>query len=189
MPQSDPYSMYVLNKHTYRDLLQLVPATWQIREQTLRQITQTLPAMTPLEFRRSLIYLADQARTGKQEIKNHNAWLKAAFQRNGGPLITELDIENQLEQKPSKTAQDRVLAADGQRDDQPTLRRYLAASDAERAEIDRMAEERVGRLLERVSVDNHAGIREQARIECAREFFDKTGGESVPTGEEGRGGE
>ena len=41
----------------------------------------------------------------------------------------------------------------------------------DKAAIDRLAEERVGRLLETVAVDKHDGIREQARIECAREFF------------------
>jgi hypothetical protein len=38
-------------------------------------------------------------------------------------------------------------------------------------QIDRMAEERIERLLKKISSEKHAGIREQARLECARDYF------------------
>jgi hypothetical protein len=53
--------------------------------------------MSPLEFRRSIRYMVEQSKTSKQAIQNPNAWLKAAFERNGGPLITERMIEAQID--------------------------------------------------------------------------------------------
>ena len=86
--------MYVCKRNTYireedlATLLRKPPSEWQIREQTLIQIADTFPLMTALEFRFSLQRLIEQANTGKQAIQNHNAWLKAAFEKNGGPLVT-----------------------------------------------------------------------------------------------------
>lgn len=51
------------------------------------------------------------------------------------------------------------------------MRRYMTASPEARAEIDQLAERRVGRLLATISPDKHEGLREQERLECAREFF------------------
>ena len=50
------------------------------------------------------------------------------------------------------------------------LWKYLAVSDAEWAEIDRFAETKTASLLAQVGEDKHAGIREQAKIETAREY-------------------
>ena len=165
--------MYVSNKiQTYMpELLRLCPRDWQIREQTLTKIAETFPNMSVLEFRRSIRYLIEQAKTTKQTIQNPNAWLKAAFERNGGPLVTERMIEAQIDQHDSAPKEQQTLPAIEVDPDLEVLRRYVAASIEEKATIDRLAEERVGRLRETVAADKHAGIREQARIECAREFF------------------
>jgi hypothetical protein len=170
---SDRLRMYVSNKiHTYMpELLHLCPSDWQIREQTLIKIAETFPTMSGLEFRRSIRYLVEQAKTAKQAIQNPNAWLKAAFERNGGPLVTERMIEAQIDQHGSATKEKRNLSTIEVDPDLEILRRYVAASMEEKATIDRLADERVGRLLETVSADKHEGIREQARIESAREFF------------------
>jgi hypothetical protein len=170
---SDRLRMYVCNRiHTYiAELLRLCPRDWQIREQTLIKIAELFPDMSLLEFRRSIRYLVEQAQTGRHPVQNPNAWLKAAFERNGGPLVTERMIEVQLDQQRTKTNEERPLAAVETDKDLDILRRYVAASAQDKAEIDRLADERVRRLLEAVSADKHAGIREQARIECAREFF------------------
>jgi hypothetical protein len=170
---SDRLRMYVYNNkiHTYiPELLRLFPKDWQIREQTLIKIAEAFPDMSLLELRRSIRYLVEQAQTGKSPVQNPNAWLKAAFERNKGPLITERMIEAQIDQQGVKMNEERPPPAEtGQ--DLDTLRLYVAASAEDKADIDRMAEKRVGRLLATVSADKHAGIREQARIECARKFF------------------
>jgi hypothetical protein len=170
---SDSLRMYVKNKiHTYiPELLRLCPKEWQIREQTLIKIAVSFPDMSLLEFRRSIRSLVEQAQTAKHPVQNPNAWLKAAFERNEGPLVTERMIEAQIDQRRMKTNEERPLPSIETDKDLDILRRYVAASAPEKAEIDRLADERVRRLLETVSADKHAGIREQARIECAREFF------------------
>lgn len=174
---SDGLRMYVCNRiHTYMpEFLRLCPPDWQIREQTLVKIAETFPEMSALEFRRSLRYLVEQSKTAKQAIQNPNAWLKAAFERNGGPLITERMIEAQIDQRGSMTSAERALPAAEVDPDLEVLRRYVVASTEDKTAIDRLADERVGRLLETVAADKHDGIREQARIECAREFFAKQG--------------
>src|SRR5215813_3666954 len=99
VPRYSEHSMYVCKKNTYIHgddlsvLLQIPPAEWKIREQTLIQIADAFPTMTALEFRLSLRRLVDQAKSGKQVIQNPNAWLKASFERNGGPLVSEREIE------------------------------------------------------------------------------------------------
>ncbi len=170
---SEGLRMYVSNKiHTYMpELLRLCPRDWQIREQTLMKIAEAFPYMSSLEFRRSIRYLIEQAKTAKQTIQNPNAWLKAAFERNGGPLVTERMIEAQIDQHDSAPKEQQTLPAVEVDPDLEVLRRYVAASMEEKATIDRLAEERVERLRDTVAADKHAGIREQARIECAREFF------------------
>jgi hypothetical protein len=51
------------------------------------------------------------------------------------------------------------------------MRRYMNASPEDRAEIDRFVEDRVGRLLGTMSADKHAGLWEEARLECIREHL------------------
>jgi hypothetical protein len=170
---SDGLRMYVSYKtQTYMpDLLRLCPPDWQIREQTLTKIAEAFPDMSALEFRRSIRYLVEQSKTAKRAIQNPNAWLKAAFERNGGPLVTERMIEAQIDQRGPAVSEERTLSATETDNDLEVLRRYVAASAAAKATIDCLADERIGRLLETVAADKHNGIREQARIECAREFF------------------
>lgn len=168
--------MYV-EKTYIRELLGVLPAEWEIREQTLLQIWRLLPRMSRLEFRRSLLNLIEQTKSGPA-VKNPNAWLKGAFERNGGPIVTEAMIEAQLERRPASTQ--KAYEVDKDKADKErfakeleVLHRYLAASPEEKGQIDQMAEERIGRLLTTIASDKHAAIREQARLECAREYFSR----------------
>jgi hypothetical protein len=170
--------MYICKKNTYilaedlKNLLENSPVEWRIREQTLIQIADTFPMMTALEFRLSLRRLVNQAKNGKQVIQNPNAWLKASFERNGGPLVTEREIEvrvRQQEVQASTTPPPRTIENEDR--DIASMRRYMNASPEDRAEIDRLAEERVERLLGTISPDKHAGLREEARIECTQEYL------------------
>jgi hypothetical protein len=173
--------MYVSSfyKNTYiRDLLKLFPADWQIREQTLQQVWKGSPHMSGLEFRRSLLHLIEQTKAGGPEVKNPNAWLKGAFERNGGPIVTESMIEAQLERRPVPLPKVIDLEKDRRIEEREVLHAYLAADTEEKAQIDRMAEERIERMLKTISSEKHAGIREQARLECAREFFAAKGEQS-----------
>lgn len=178
VPQYSEHRMYVCKKNTYilaedlKNLLENSPVEWRIREQTLIQIADTFPMMTALEFRLSLRRLVDQAKNGKQVIQNPNAWLKASFERNGGPLVTEREIEvrvRQQEVQASTTPPPRPIENEDR--DIVSMRRYMNASLEDRAEIDRLAEERVERLLGTISPDKHARLREEARIECTQEYF------------------
>jgi hypothetical protein len=166
--------MYVssfIYKNTYiRELLKLFPAKWQIREQTLQQVWKESPTMSRLEFRRSLLHLIEQTKSGP-EVKNPNAWLKGAFERNGGPIVTESMIEAQLERRPVSIPKIKDLEKDRVIEEGEVLHFYLAANTEEKAQIDQMAEERIERLLKTISSKKHAGIREQARLECAKEYF------------------
>jgi hypothetical protein len=170
---SDGLRMYVISKiHTYMpELLRLCPRDWQIREQTLVKIIEAFPEMSALEFRRSIRYLVEQSKTAKHVIQNPNAWLKAAFERNGGPLVTERMLEAQIDQRSTEMHEERALQVAEVDNDFETLRHYVVASAEDKATIDRLAEERAGKLLGSVAADKHDGIRTQARIECAREFF------------------
>jgi hypothetical protein len=49
------------------------------------------------------------------------------------------------------------------------------AKPEERAQIDQLAAERVAPILAAFSEDKHAGILEQAKIECTRELFKVAG--------------
>jgi hypothetical protein len=178
VPRYSDSSMYVCKKNTYihgediTGLLRSSPAEWKIREQTLIQIADTFPTMTALEFRLSLLRLIDQAKSGKQTVHNPNAWLKASFERNGGPLVTEREIEVRVRQQEgsTQTASPR-LALETHTQDIETMRRYMTASPEDKTEIDKLAERRVERLLATISPDKHAGLREEARIESARTYF------------------
>ena len=102
LPSDRRSSMYVCKKNTYiqeediKDLLGVCPAEWKIREATLTTIADYYPDMDPTTFRLSLLRAVEQAREGKAKIKHPNAWLKAAFEQNGAPLITARDIEAQV---------------------------------------------------------------------------------------------
>lgn len=177
-PRYSEHSMYVCKKNTYirgediTVLLQTSPTEWKIREQTLIQIADTFPNMTALEFRLSLLHLLDQAKNGKTTVHNPNAWLKASFERNGGPLVTEREIEVRVRQQEVLTpAPPQKLGEEIQTQDIGAMRRYLTASPEEKAEIDKLAEKRVERLLATIAPDKHMGLREEARIESAREYF------------------
>jgi hypothetical protein len=155
-------------------LLRLPPSGWGIRQQTLIQIADAFPLMSALEFRRSVLYLIEQAKAGKTEIKNFNAWLKGAFEKNGGPLVTEREIEARLDQKLTGARPVRLGAVEERTDNElAVLRRYMSVSADERAEIDKLAEERAAPLLKVVSQDNRSGIIEEARLEAIREYFAK----------------
>ena len=174
-----PPRMYVCKKNTYireEDLtafLRLPPQKWAIREQTLVQIADAFPDMTALEFRMSLRRLIEQADTGKQSIQNPNAWLRAAFEKNGGPLVTEREIEARLGQHDAPKLQQPTVQKEKAEEDHDLviLRLYVTATPEERAQIDAMAEKRVAPILASFSADKHAGIHEQAKIECTRELF------------------
>ena len=176
---SDGLRMYVCKENTYiraenlAELLRISPTVWQIREQTLIQIADAFPTMTSLEFRLSLKRLIEQAHTGKQTIQNPNAWLKAAFEKNGGPLVTEREIEARFDKQGSDKLERQSTKPEEQEEshDLEMLRRYMAASPDERARIDEMAEKRAAPWLATVAEDKHAGILEQARIESTQEFF------------------
>jgi hypothetical protein len=160
------------------DVLRLFPPAWAVRERTLVEIARSFPEMTLLEFRRSLVLLIDQATKSTTPIRNHNAWLKAAFTKNEGPLVTERMIEAQLDHiaqgakgtqaKGAYTKESRDLQADF-----AALRRYMTASAEERAAIERAADEQVAPALRVTTGEKHGEIREQALIEAAREFFAK----------------
>jgi hypothetical protein len=173
----DGLCMYVCNNINIRQtdivqLLRLSPPEWKIREQTLIQIADALPNMTAIEFRLSLTYLIEQAKRAKDPIRNPNAWVKAAFEKNGAPLVTEREIEARFEQYPvRRDAQPSPIVSEKGDEDLELLRRYIACKPPERAEIDQMAEKRAAPLLRVVSEDKRAGVMEEARLEAVREFF------------------
>jgi hypothetical protein len=148
----------------------LFPTAWKIREQTLQQVWNGNPTMSRLEFRLSLLHLIEQTKSGP-EVKNPNAWLKGAFERNGGPIVTESMIEAQLERRPVAIPKINDLEKDRVTEEGEVLHSYLAADTKEKVQIDQMAEERIERLLKTISSEKHVGIREQARLECAKEYF------------------
>ena len=176
-PGTHMHSMYVSNiRHTnYKELLRLFPPAWRLRERTLRHIESQNPTLSPIHLKTSYLYLIRQAQSSRQKIKDHNAWLIGCF-KDGAP-ITETDIEMLLEnyytvkQSKNPSGQTEENKRGQQSDEIAILRKYLAISDTERAEIDQLAETKAAPLLARVGKDKHAGIREQAKIEAAREYF------------------
>jgi hypothetical protein len=164
------------------ELLRILPPAWNIRERTLIEIARSFPLMTSLEFRRSLLLLVDQAKKGQTAIQNHNAWLKAAFTKSEGPLVTQRMIEahlDQLIQVPQLTQSKRYERQEpdekgqGGAEEIELLRWYLACGTEERAKIDRRAEEKVTPLLAVVAEDKRAGVIEEARLEAIRELVAK----------------
>jgi hypothetical protein len=153
-------------------LLRIPPVEWKIREQTLVQIADALPEMTTIEFRLSLNYLVEQAKTAKEPIRSHNAWVKAAFEKNQGPLVTEREIEVRFEQSaPKRDVLRPSNSVDHHTEDSELLRLYLACTQDQRTQIDRMAEAKAAPLLKVVAEDKRAGVLEEARREAARTFL------------------
>lgn len=164
------------------ELLRVLPPVWNIRERTLVEIARSFPFMTSLEFRRSLLLLVDQSRKSQTAIQNHNAWLKAAFVKSEGPLVTQRMIEAHLDQlaQVPRLAQTRTHGGheakekgQGSREEIELLRWYLACGAEERAEIDRCADEKAAPLLGIVSGDKREGVIEEARLEAIREHIAK----------------
>jgi hypothetical protein len=178
---ADGLRMYVSKyiRHTdIAEFLRLLPADWAIREGTLKEVIREFPSMTTFEFRRSLLYLVDQARSGRQPVQNHNAWLKAAFSRNGGPLITERMMEAQLDtlKKEPRAEQGRYVregADSSVQEDFNALRQYLGASADVKAAIERTSQEKAAPALRMTPTEKHTEIIQQALIDTAREFFAK----------------
>ncbi len=158
-------------------LLKILPPVWSIRERTLVEIARSFPSMTSLEFRRSLFLLIEQVTKSQTEIQNHNAWLKAAFAKNEGPLVTQSMIEAHLDNIGRIPRATRIKSQpdidDDIREDFDALRRYLTASSEDRAIIEKTAEEATVSALRMAPSDKHSEIREQALIEAARVFFEK----------------
>lgn len=164
------------------ELLRILPPVWNIRERTLIEIARSFPLMTSLEFRRSLLLLVDQAKKSQTAIQNHNAWLKAAFAKNEGPLVTQRMIEAHLDQigHVPRLAQARTYERQkskekgrGSAEEIELLRWYLACGAEERAKIDHRAEEKAAPLLTVVAEDKRAGVIEEARLEAIREHVAK----------------
>ena len=165
------------------DLLKILPPVWSIREKTLIEIARSFPTMTSLEFRRSLLLLVEQVTKSQTDIQNHNAWLKAAFAKSEGPLVTQSMIEAHLDHiarspKVTQMKSPQSSIDDDIRGDFDALRWYLAASSEDRAAIEKAAEEAAASALRVAPSDKHPDIREQALIEAARVFFEKKSKES-----------
>ncbi len=173
----DGQGMYVcmnIKQTNVSALLRIPPSEWKIREQTIIQIANALPDMTAIEFRLSLNYLVEQEKNAKEPIRNHNAWVKAAFERNKGPLVTEREIEARFEQSAPRRELSRSSSNTDKHDnDAELLRLYLACNPDERTQIDLMAEAKAAPLLKVVSEDKRAGVLEEARRDAARAFLFK----------------
>ena len=182
LPAGRRSSMYVCKKNTYiqekdiKYLLRVCPAEWKIREATLTTIADYYPDMDPTTFRLSLLQAVKQAKEGKTRIKNPNAWLKAAFEKNGAPLITARDIEAQVTRgqgaKTERRASSRVdhPISIAHPEESEILRLYLSAPEEQRQEIDRRAAEQLEKMqpmLDQIGLEKHQEILVHARIEAA----------------------
>lgn len=198
LPADRRSSMYVCKKNTYiqeediKDLLGVCPTGWKIREATLIAIADYYPDMDPTTFRLSLLQAIEQAREGKAVIKKPNAWLKAAFEKNGAPLITARDIEAQVTRGQGTHPERRTSfqavppSPTASPEESEILRRYLAAPEEQRREIDRQAEEKLEQMrsmLDQIGPDRHQDILVHARIEAAQTIL------AVPTNAAGDKGE
>lgn len=178
---TDGPGMYVCTNKYIRQtdlakLLRIPPLDWKIRERTLLQIAEALPDMTALEFRLSLAYLVEQAKTGKEPIRHPNAWIKATFEKNGGPLVTEREIETRFSHPMIKSEVSQRHNLDREMHQELDLmRQYLACSPEDRSAIDNLAVQMAAPLLKIVSDDKKSGILDEARISALKEFFSKRG--------------
>ncbi len=156
-------------------------------------IADAYPEMDKTTFRLSLLRAVEQAKEGKPVIRNANAWLKAAFEKNGAPLVTARDIEAQVRggqgaepSRPASPQADQPTPAARPEEDE-IFQQYMAADEAQRREIDRLAEEKLETMqavLDQVGPDKHQAILVQARIEAARTVL---GGAVNGQGEDGEG--
>jgi hypothetical protein len=178
---TDGAGMYVCRNLNIRQtdlvkLLHIPPLEWKIREQTLIQIAEALPEMTALEFRLSLSYLVEQAKTAKEPIRHPNAWVKASFEKNGAPLVTEREIETRFTQQTIRSEATQRRSEEREMSQELELmRRYLACEPEERSEIDHVAAQKAAPLLKIVSDDKRAGVLDEARITALKEFFSRRG--------------
>ena len=163
------------------DLLLLFPPIWNVRERTLIEIARSFPQMTLIEFRRSIALLVEQVAKGKSSIQNYNGWLKAAFAKNEGPLITERMIEAQLDHVASRSKENTVTLSRRKNTKDSdlqaeiaALRMYVTAKAAEREIIDEKAREKTVLAFRITPADKHGEILEQALIEASHEFFSET---------------
>jgi hypothetical protein len=125
--------------------------------------------MTALEFRLSLLRLIEQAQTGKQAVKNPKAWLKAAFEKNAAPLVTEREILARYEGRVEKPQPVPPPA-----DDTAAIHLlYIEATDEERAAIDAEIERWLAPVLPTVATSHHADLRREARLEATQAYFGK----------------
>ena len=190
--RTNPQRMYVCKKNTYiqgkdlTELLQVCPPSWKIREATLITIADSYPDMDKTTFRLSLLRAVEQAEEGKTDIRNANAWLKAAFEKNCAPLITARDIEAQVTrgqgaktERPAASRADQV-APSVQSEENEILRRYMAADEDQRQEIDRRAEETTRAVRAQVGLDKHQAILVQARIDAAQAVLAVPASASTP---------
>ena len=135
------------------------------------------PEMDQTTFRLSLLRAVEQAKEGKPVTRNAKAWLKAAFEKNSAPLVTAHDIEAQVtggqgaeSSQPTSPQADQLAPATRPEEDE-IFQQYMAADEAQRREIDRLAEEKMETMqavLAQVGPDKHQSILVQARIEAAR---------------------
>ena len=199
--RTDPRRMYVCKKNTYiqgpdlTELLQVCPPSWKIREATLITIADSYPDMDKTTFRLSLLRAIKQAEEGKTAVRNANAWLRAAFEKNGAPLITARDIEAQVTrgqggeaERPAASRTGRLGTTVRQEEDE-ILRQYMAAPEEQRREIDRRAEDKLkkmSRMVAQVGPDKHQAILVQARIDAARAVLAVSADDVGETGEGGR---
>jgi hypothetical protein len=130
--------------------------------------------MTALEFRLSLVHLVEQAKTGKEPVRHPNAWIKATFEKNAGPLVTEREIENRFLHPTvkSEVKQNRNLETEMSQE-LNLMRRYLTCAPEDRSTIDEIAQRMAAPLLKIVADDKKSGMLEEARISALKEFFSK----------------
>jgi hypothetical protein len=172
------------------DLIFLFPPAWNIRERTLIEIARGFPHMTLIEFRRSIVLLVEQVAKGKSLIQNHNAWLKAAFAKNEGPLVTERMIEAQLDHVASRP-KEKMVSMSQRKDTNDSdlqaelsaLRMYVTAKAADREIIDEKVREKTTVALRMTPPDKHREILEQALIEASHEFFSEISMKGVSKGD------
>ena len=199
--RTDTQCMYVCKKNTYiqgpdlTKLLQVCPPSWKIREATLINIADSYPDMDKTTFRLSLLRAIEQAEEGKTAIRNANAWLKMAFEKNGAPLITARDIEAQVTRGQGRKAEWLAASRTGrlgttvQQEEDKILRQYMVAPEEQRREIDRRAEEqlkKMSKMVAQVGPDKHQAILFQARIDAARAVLAVSADDAGETGEGGR---
>ena len=140
------------------------------------------PEMDKTTFRLSLLRAVEQAKEGKPVIRNANAWLKAAFEKNGAPLVTARDIEAQV--RGGEGAEPSRLDSPQADQTAPAARRRRTKSsssiwprtrpNAGKSTVwPRRRWRTMQAVLDQVGPDKHQAILVQARIEAGA---DRVGG-------------